>query len=319
MRNEKEELYYNITEIPHVRVTERSKNVKERKPHRYFGYCTIKIVPKHRWKRLFNFAIVLWRDGLINSLPRYAGTWDGRVVRGQSIVRFTGTPVRLRAAAGVEIATLRPGICVCACVCVYSLARSVPAWPVATLVLWPGYLRSYIPLPRIPSCLSRLSLSRTYSRPFCTETRRCHSNIWFTVPLNRMPPAPPFFHGKPSPPRPNSCRGRNRVRALRHRISPYPSFLGLHIWIRLDRLQRNRDCLFFFSFSKWLSVVILVEIFHEIFSETLSAILSLALFTYTDTKWCLACIEERWSLLFVQAFLSFAWNLSIFHLVYIFG
>ena len=315
MRNEKEELYYNITEIPHVRVTERSKNVKECKSHRYFGYYTIKIVPKHRWKRLFNFAIVLWRDGLINSLPRYAGTSGGTRPIDSSVHRHArqvtrrGRSRNCHAQAG--------NMCVCVHVCILSgQERASVAGCDTCFVTWISPLvyptTSYTQLPLetvpFPHLLPPL-LHRDPSMPFEYLDHR----------TSQPHPAPPFFHGKPSPPRPNSCRGRNRVRALRHRISPYPSFLGLHIWIRLDGLQGNRDCLFFFSFSKWLSVVILVEIFHEIFSETLSAILSLALFTYTDTKWCLACIEERWSLLFVQAFLSFAWNLSIFHLVYIFG
>ena len=89
--------------------------------------------------------------------------------------------------------------------------RSVPAWPVATLVLWPGYLRSipttsYTQLP--PRTIPFLSSTpRCYPCPFCSvrvserererererEIHRCHSNIWFTVPPDRMPVVPPFI------------------------------------------------------------------------------------------------------------------------------
>lgn len=163
----------------------------------------LRSIRKHCRKRPLN------RDGLIDSLARYARSRRTRNVRRSGGTRPIDSSVHRHARQVTRRGRSRNCHAEAREVCVYSLARSVPAWPVATLVLWPGYLRSYIPLPRIPSCLSRLSLSRTHSCPFCTETRRCHSNIWFTVPLNRMPPAPPFF-AKPSP-RPNSCRGRNRV------------------------------------------------------------------------------------------------------------
>lgn len=112
------------------------------------------------------------------------------------------------------------------------------------------------PLPRIPSCLSRLSLSRPPSPhpllPPCLprsererESRRCHSNIWFTVPLNRVPAAPPFF-GKPSP-RPNSCHGRARV-CITSLFSPLLSsrFAYLDkVWGRLDSADRIGVAFFF--------------------------------------------------------------------------
>ena len=117
--------------------------------------------------------------------------------REQSIVRFTGTPVQVPRGqpAGDEIRRVETQS-------VYT-RRSVPAWPVATLVLWPGYLRSipttsYTQLP--PRTIPFLSSTpRCYPCPFCSvrvserEIRRCHSNIWFTVPLDRMPVVPPFI------------------------------------------------------------------------------------------------------------------------------
>lgn len=77
------------------------------------------------------------------------------------------------------------------------------------------------------------------------ESRRCHSNIWFTVPLNRVSAAPPFF-GKPSP-RPNSCHGRARV-CVTSLFSPLLSsrFAYLDkVWGRLDSADRIGVAFFF--------------------------------------------------------------------------
>lgn len=235
MRNEKEELYYNITEIPHVRVTERSKNVKERKPHRYFGYCTIKIVPKHRWKRLFNFAIVLWRDGLINSLPRYAGTSGGTRPIDSSVHRHArqvtrrGRSRNCHAQAG--------NMCVCVHVCILSgQERASVAGCDTCFVTWISPLvyptTSYTQLPLetvpFPHLLPPL-LHRDPSMPFeylVHRTSQPHAARPSLLPRQTFSSSPEFLPWK-----------KPRARAA----SPYLSISFISRFAYLDKARSTAE------------------------------------------------------------------------------
>lgn len=161
------------------------------------------------------------------------------MVRGQSIVRFTGTPVRLRAAAGVEIATLRQGRCVC--------------------TLWPGACQR----GRLRHLFCDLDISARISHylVYPVASRDCPFPAPTPAPSARRPVDAIRISGSPClstacrPPFPSSPNLLlARILAVEETAcactcAPPPSFiLGLHIWMRRVGLDRGIGIAFSFFF-----------------------------------------------------------------------
>lgn len=89
----------------------------------------LRSIRKHCRKRPLN------RDGLIDSLARYARSRRTRNVRRSGGTRPIDSSVHRHARQVTRRGRSRNCHAEAREVCVYSLARSVPAWPVATLVL----------------------------------------------------------------------------------------------------------------------------------------------------------------------------------------